>query len=80
VLEMNGGVQLQAVVDLIDRVWRGFEDVVDVMSSIGLAGVGVSEFLPANLLDLVELGAFFFHLASDSAHKIINAGFTPLCV
>ena len=77
---MNGGVQLQAVVDLIDRVWRGFEEVIDVMSSIGLAGVGVSEFLPADLLDLVELGTFFFHLASDGAHKIINAGFTPLCV
>ena len=79
VLQVNAIVQVQYALDLLDALWLGFEDVVNVMSAVEVAGV-VGELASAKLLDLVHFGTIAFHFLRYGRNKVVQTIFLALGV
>mgnify|MGYP001814619758 CR=1 FL=1 len=78
-LEMHQLVELQTILNLHDLGRIGLEDVVHIVTAFKVPGI-MGEGAPAELLDLIELGAFLLHLFGDAADEIVDTGFIPLRV
>ena len=70
-LEVNVAVQLEAGFDLLDRFAGSAEREIDVMAGVHVAR-GVGELLAADLVDLLDLGAFAFDLFRDGFDGVID--------
>ena len=70
-LEVNVAVQLEAGFDLLDRFAGSAEREIDVMAGVHVAGC-VGELLAADLVDLLDLGAFALDLFGHGFDGIVD--------
>ena len=78
-LKVDEGIQLELALDVLHLLGIGFENVVHIVPPIKVSGV-VSELPAADLLDLIKLGPFRFHLLGDGSHEFVDTIFLPLRV
>ena len=78
-LQVDGLVQLEAVLDLAHLSRLCNEDVVHIVTGIQMTGI-VGKTSPTELLNFVELGALRFHLLGHCTDEVVDAVIIPLGV
>lgn len=76
-LQVNVFVQFEACLDLLDRIGRGAERVVNVMTCIHVAG-GVGELLATDLVHFLDFCAFAFDFFGDGFDGVIEGAIDVL--
>ena len=74
--DVNGLVELEAILDLRELVRLGLEDEIHVVAPLEVPGV-VGELAFPELLDLVQLGPLGFDLGAHGLGQVLDAILVP---